>query len=101
LRRILSDEGRLVFVGGEHGGDYTAGFGRQLQALAMGPFVAQRFVGLMAREHHAELERLAALIAEGKLRPVLDRVCALSSVVDAMRDLEAGRIAGKVAIMPV
>ncbi len=100
LRRILTDKGRLVFVGGEHGGDYTAGFGRQLHALAMGPFVAQRFVGLMAREHHAELERLAALVAEDKLRPVLDRVCPLSSVADAMRDLEAGRIAGKVAITP-
>ncbi len=100
LRRILADKGRLVFVGGEHGGDYTAGFGRQLHALAMAPFVAQRFVGLMAREHHTELERLAALSAEGKLRPVLDRVCTLSSVVDAMRDLEAGRIAGKVAIKP-
>jgi NADPH:quinone reductase-like Zn-dependent oxidoreductase len=34
LRRALTPTGRLVFVGGEHGGDWSAGFGRQLRASA-------------------------------------------------------------------
>lgn len=32
LRRVLAPKGVLVFVGGENGGGWTAGFGRQLEA---------------------------------------------------------------------
>jgi NADPH:quinone reductase-like Zn-dependent oxidoreductase len=98
LRRALTKTGRLVFVGGENGGDITAGFGRQLQALALAPFVRQRFVMLMAREHFSYFERLAALVEAGKLSPLIDRQCPLDSVPDALRDLEAGRVCGKVAV---
>lgn len=98
LRRVLTPTGRLVFVGGEQGGNWTAGFGRQLLALVLAPFVQQRFVMFMAREHFADLERIAALVETGSLRPVLDRTCGLAQVADAMRDLEAGRVRGKVAI---
>jgi 2-desacetyl-2-hydroxyethyl bacteriochlorophyllide A dehydrogenase len=98
LRRALTETGRLVFVGGENGGDWSAGFGRQLQAFALAPFVRQRFAMLMAREHFSELERLAALVEAGKLSPVIDRRCPLASVPDALRDLEAGRVCGKVVV---
>lgn len=98
LRRALTETGRLVFVGGENGGDWTAGFGRQLKALALGPFVRQRFSMLVAREHFSELERLAALVEAGKLAPVVDRHCPLAAVPDALRDLEAGRVCGKVVV---
>jgi NADPH:quinone reductase-like Zn-dependent oxidoreductase len=98
LRRALTETGRLVFVGGENGGDFTAGFGRQLQALALAPFVRQRFVMLMSREHFSDLERLATLVEAGKLAPVIDRRCPLASVAEALRDLEAGKVCGKVAV---
>lgn len=98
LRRAMTASGRLVFVGGEHGGDWTGGFGRQLGAFALSPFVRQRFLPLMTREHRDHLEPLAALADEGKLAPVLDRRVPLTGVVDALRDLVAGQIRGKVVI---
>lgn len=101
LRRILTPAGRLVFVGGEHGGDYTAGFGRQLGALLLAPFVKQRFVPFLAKEHFTDLERMARWLESGEVRPAIDRECALPDVATAMRDLEAGRVRGKVAIRVV
>jgi len=98
LRRALTPTGRLVFVGGENGGDWSAGFGRQLHALALSPFVKQRFVILAAKERALDLERLSELVQASKVAPVIDRVCPLDQVTEAMRDLEAGKIAGKVAI---
>jgi NADPH:quinone reductase-like Zn-dependent oxidoreductase len=99
LRRILTPTGRLVFVGGENGGDYTAGFGRQLYALLLAPFVKQRFLPFMAKEHYTDLERLARWLEAGSLRPVIDRECPLQDVAQAMRDLEDGRVRGKVAVV--
>lgn len=98
LRRALAPRGRLVFIGGEHGGDWTAGFGRQLLALALRPFVRQRFIMLMAKEHFAHFERLAELADRGVLSPIIDRRISLNEVVTAMHDLEAGRVRGKVVV---
>jgi NADPH:quinone reductase-like Zn-dependent oxidoreductase len=98
LRRALTPEGRLVFVGNEQGGDWTAGFGRPLGALLLGRFVRQRFMLLTNREHFTDLERIAALAADGKVAPSIDRVCTLSEVPAALRDMEAGKIRGKVAV---
>jgi hypothetical protein len=36
------------------------------------------------------------LIEDGAVTPVIDRVCSLPEIPDAMRDLEAGRVRGKV-----
>jgi NADPH:quinone reductase-like Zn-dependent oxidoreductase len=98
LRRALAPRGRLVFVGGEHGGDWTAGFGRQLLALALAPFVRQRFIMLASKEHFEHLERLSELADRGVLSPIIDRRISLSEVVTAMRDLDAGRVRGKVVV---
>lgn len=99
LRRLLTPTGRLIFVGGEKGGDFTAGFGRQLKAFLLAPFVKQRFVAFMTKEHFTDLERLARWLEAGAVRPVLDRECPLRDVAQAMRDLEAGRVRGKVAVI--
>ncbi|HEX6241392.1 MAG TPA: NAD(P)-dependent alcohol dehydrogenase, partial [Polyangiales bacterium] len=100
LRRALTPTGRLVFVGNEHGGDYTAGFGRPLGALALAPFVKQRFSMLASREHFSGLEELAELAQAQRIAPVIDRVCPLSQVPHALGELEAGRVCGKIAVLP-
>lgn len=99
LRRCMSATGRLVFVGNELGGDWTAGFERQLYASLLGRFVKQRFVSLMAREHFSYFERLAALCAAGQLRSAIDRCVTLSEVPRALAELEAGRVSGKIAVV--
>jgi NADPH:quinone reductase-like Zn-dependent oxidoreductase len=98
LRRALTPNGRVVFVGGEHGGDITAGFGRILLAAMLAPFVRQRFVMLMSKEHHSHVEPVLELIERGKVTPIIDRAVPLHGMVDAMRDLEAGRVRGKVVV---
>jgi NADPH:quinone reductase-like Zn-dependent oxidoreductase len=36
------------------------------------------------------------MIEAGAITPVIDRTCSLSDIPEAMRDLEAGRVRGKV-----
>lgn len=98
LRRALSPTGRLVFVGGEHGGDWTAGFGRQLLAMVISPFVRQRFVNLLSKEHFSHMERVSKLVENKQLAPFIDRRIALHEIPGALLDLEAGRVRGKIAV---
>jgi Zinc-binding dehydrogenase len=51
------------------------------------------------KEHHAILERLADHLASGDVVAVLDRTVDLEHVPEAIRDLAAGRIAGKAAVI--
>lgn len=98
LRRALTDTGTLVIVGGETGGRWTGGIGRQLRALALSPFLRQRLTMLVVKERYADLEELAGLLATGQVVPAVDRIYPLSDVPEAMRHLEAGRVRGKIAI---
>jgi NADPH:quinone reductase-like Zn-dependent oxidoreductase len=98
LRRALTATGTLVIVGGENGGRWTGGFGRQLRAVALSPFVRQRLVMKTPKEHYADLERLVDLIEAGKLMPVIEKTYPLHEAPDAMRHLEAGHARGKLVI---
>jgi NADPH:quinone reductase-like Zn-dependent oxidoreductase len=98
LRRALAATGTLVIVGGENGGRWTGGFGRQLRAAALSPFVRQRLVMKTPKEHHADLERLARFIEAGEVTPIIDATYPLHEAPDAMRHLQAGRARGKLVI---
>jgi NADPH:quinone reductase-like Zn-dependent oxidoreductase len=93
LRRLLRGGGTLVVVGGES----RTMMRRLLGAMLLAPFVRrQRIVTFVASETRKDLEILAKLLAAGELAPVLDSIRALSDVPQAMRDLGAGRVRGKV-----
>jgi NADPH:quinone reductase-like Zn-dependent oxidoreductase len=98
LRRALTPSGTLVIVGGEDGGRFTGGFGRQLRAVGLSPFVRQRLIMKTPNEHHADLQPLAELIDAGKLTPSIERTYTLRQAPDAMRHLEAGQARGKLVI---
>ena len=98
LRRALTPGGTLVLVGGENGDRFTGGMVRQLHAVALSPFVRQRLKMKVPDEHYAGLEILAELIDSGQLTPTIDRTCPLHEAPDAMRQLEAGAVRGKIAI---
>jgi NADPH:quinone reductase-like Zn-dependent oxidoreductase len=100
LRRALTDRGTLVIVGGESGGRVTGGFGRQLRAVAISPFLTQRLTMHTTRERGADLTRLTELIEEGHVTPSLERSHSLAEVADALRHLEAGTVRGKLAVIP-
>jgi NADPH:quinone reductase-like Zn-dependent oxidoreductase len=100
LRRALTSHGTLVIAGGEEGGRWFGGIGRQLRAVALSPFVRQRLTTFIAKEHHAGLERLKQLAENGELVPVIERTYSLSDARDAMRQLADGHVRGKLVIVP-
>ena len=98
LRRALTPNGTAVIVGGENGGDLTGGMNRTLRALALSPFISQRFANFINKERASDLERLTGLIDAGQVTPSIDRTYPLEQVPEAMRQLAAGQVRGKVAI---
>ncbi|MGY6501683.1 MAG: NAD(P)-dependent alcohol dehydrogenase [Acidimicrobiales bacterium] len=100
LRRILTPRGTLVVVGNAEGGRWFGGLDRQARALAWSPFVRQRLTALVSKEHHHDLERLAALASDGRLVPCVERTYPLAEAPVAMRHLAAGRARGKLVIEP-
>jgi NADPH:quinone reductase-like Zn-dependent oxidoreductase len=98
LRRLLTDTGTLVIVGGEGGNRFTGGFGRQLRAAALSPFVRHRLVVLMSKEHHDGTDRLAEHLASGAVVPVIAGRFTLATVGEALVRLASGRTGGKVLV---
>ena len=99
LRRALTTTGTLVIVGGENKGNWTGGFGRSLRAPVLSLFVRQRLTMLASKEQYPDLEALTELIEAGSVTPSVDRTYPLDQAQDAMRQLEAGLVRGKVAVV--
>jgi NADPH:quinone reductase-like Zn-dependent oxidoreductase len=98
LRRLLTETGTLALIGAEGGNAWTGTMNRVLQAALLAPFSRQRLVSVMNNENARDLEVLAKMIEQGAIKPVIDRTCSLANLPDAMRDLEAGRVRGKVVV---
>ncbi len=101
MRRVLKDDGTFVLIGGGGPDDMIWGFsylwGKVHRGVA-GWFTDQTLTSLTADIRTPDLEYLAGLIAEGKMRSVIDRRYPLAETPDAVRYLEAGRARGKVVI---
>ena len=97
LRRALTPTGTAVLVGGEDAGRIT-GMSRQLRALVVSLFVRQRLTMRVPKESARDLERLSALIEAGQVAPSVGATYPLADAADAMRELVAGRVRGKVAV---
>ncbi|WP_433011660.1 NAD(P)-dependent alcohol dehydrogenase [Kribbella sp. CA-294648] len=98
LRRALTKTGTAVIAGGEGGGAIAGGIDRQLRAQLLSPFIGQRLTGLLSQEKAADLEVLRELVEAGKVTPSIDSVVPLEKVQQALCDLEAGLISGKLAV---
>jgi len=99
LRRALEPRGSLVIVGGESKGDLTGGLGRSLRAPLLSLFVRPRLTMLTSKEHYADLLPLTDLIDAGRLTPTVDATYPLDHARDAMGQLEAGTVRGKISIL--
>lgn len=101
LRRALVPGGVAVLVGGEGGGRLTGGFpGRMARGAALSLLGGKRLVSFVSGERGEDVAELVRLVEDGSLRPQVDRIVGLDGVAAALTDLEAGRIAGKVAVRP-
>lgn len=99
LRRVMMTTGTLVIVGGEGGGRWTGGIGRQLRAVMLSPFVPQRLTMFVSKEHHSFIEQLASYLESGEVVPAIGERFNLAELPDAIRKLEAGAIGGKSVIV--
>ena len=74
--------------------------GRQLYAAAISPFVSQRLMSILNKEHYSGLDRLAELAIKGQVVPSIERSYPLADVPDAVRHLAAGKVRGQIVIVP-
>jgi NADPH:quinone reductase-like Zn-dependent oxidoreductase len=98
LRRALTRRGTLVITGGETGGRWLGGTGRQLRAMAWSPFIGQKLRTFIGRQNTADLLVIAELIEAGTVTPVLDRIYPLGRAAEAIRYLHDGHARGKIVI---
>jgi NADPH:quinone reductase-like Zn-dependent oxidoreductase len=98
LRKALAARGALVVVGGEGGGRWTGGFGRQIRAVLLSPFVSQRLVMLVGSQSHELVDRLGAFLDSGEVTPAVGHTYALDRAPEAIADLVSGLARGKSVI---
>jgi NADPH:quinone reductase-like Zn-dependent oxidoreductase len=97
LARSMAPDGALVVVG-PHKGDWIGAVRRPLAAAIRTRFGQRRFLPFLASAPREDLETLAGLAAEGKLRPVIDRVLPLERTAEGMALVGSGQARGKVVI---
>ena len=90
-RRLLRPGGVIVVVGGPR-------ISRLVKALLLAKVLRWPIVLFIARVHPPELDTLARLAEEGKLRPVIERTYPLEATAEAMRHAAAHRAKGKLVI---
>jgi len=99
LRSVLAPTGTLVIVGGEGGGNWAGGIGRQLRAMLLSLFIKQRLTTFMSKESHTFMESLAEHMERGEVVPAIGQRFKLDEVPEAMRQMAAGTLRGKSAIV--
>ena len=99
LRSVLTPKGTLVIVGGEDGGKWTGGVGRQLRAMLLSPLVRHRLTTFISKEHYTNIERLAKSIESGAVVSVIGKRFGLHEVPAALRHLDQGQTCGKTVIV--
>jgi NADPH:quinone reductase-like Zn-dependent oxidoreductase len=57
--------------------------------------------GFMAKSYPAQLQQLAQLVDDGKLKPIISRVMALNEAAEAQKISEEGHTAGKIVLKVV
>jgi NADPH:quinone reductase-like Zn-dependent oxidoreductase len=93
-RRALKPGGRFVQSGGSMKQVY--------QAMILGPILSKKngrkMKNYIARPNSKDLEFIAELVQNGKLKPVIDKKYELNEVPEAIRYLEDGHARGKIVI---
>lgn len=97
LRRVMTDNGRLVIVGGP-AGNWVGPILPVVKVALTDPFVSQSVRQFMARIKTDDLAQIAQWMDNGKVRSVIDRRYPLTEVSEAVRYSETGRARGKIIV---
>lgn len=98
-RRVMTPKG--IYIGaGMLGldGSVSSVLKRLVPELIKWRFASQKSISLLAKLNPQDLSIIGALIAEGRITPVIDRRYSLSEVPDAVRYVAKGHARGKVII---
>jgi NADPH:quinone reductase-like Zn-dependent oxidoreductase len=96
-RRVMTEDGVLVLVGGPKG-DWLTPLWRPLAAVVTNPFADQRAEPFLAKLSSDDLTYLATLIESGQVTPVVDQVFPYGDLPNALRYVETGRSRGKTIV---
>ena len=94
---VMKADGAFVLVGGAKG-DWVAPLVGPLSALVRAPFASQDLFVLLAQITQDDLGAVADLMADGKVRSVIDRRFRLDQLAEAIRYSETGRARGKIIV---
>ena len=97
IRGVIERKGTIVLVGAEGAGQFT-GMGRAFKMAMLSPFVPDRALLLIAKEHFSGLEQLAEIIDAGQVTPSVGRTFALEDASTAVGMVDAGKARGKYVI---
>jgi NADPH:quinone reductase-like Zn-dependent oxidoreductase len=96
LRQLVAPGGTYVLVGAGHG--RGGPLARLVAAFVRQKLLRQRVIFFISKENAADLQLLADVLAQGRIRPVIDRAYPLDQTAEAVRYVETGQAAGKVVI---
>jgi len=94
---VLAAEGRLVIVGGAKG-NWIAPFVNPVRAMMASSDTGQSFHTLLASLNADDLRELGDMMADSRLRTVIDRRFDFDEIADAIAYSESGRARGKIII---
>ena len=98
LEDVMKPDGIIVVVGGSKNGPLLGPIKRIAWMKLMGHFIEPRTTFFIANVNKADLELLAGLAREGKLKSVIDRRYPLEETAAALEYLGAGHARGKVVV---
>ena len=94
----MKPDGTIVVVGGSKQGALLGPIKRVAWSKLVGHFIEPRTKFFIAKVNKADLELLAALARDGKLKSVIDRRFPLERAGAALEYLGAGHAQGKVVV---
>lgn len=97
LRHLVAPGGSVILVSGE-GGRVLGPIGRMLSAGLLSLTPGPRLKPLAATAKPGITRQLLALVAEGRLRPVIERTYPLADAGSALAHVDAGHTVGKVVV---
>jgi NADPH:quinone reductase-like Zn-dependent oxidoreductase len=98
MKRVLTDRGTWLVVGGAWKGGWLRPLTEVVKGLAQSPFARQKVQIVSGRATKESLTDISEFLEAGTVVPVIDHVYPLSDVREALRRVEEGRARGKVVL---
>jgi NADPH:quinone reductase-like Zn-dependent oxidoreductase len=98
MAKVMKPDGVIVIVGGSKKGAMLGPIKRIACSKLAGPFIKPRMTFFVANVNKPDLEFLATLVREGKMKTVIDRRYPLEQTGAALEYLGEGHARGKIIV---